>query len=94
MKKSKLSLEELSVNSFITNSDLQNETVVGGNMALEIATEVASQAAGSGCTFVSALGIVPDGIKIIKSIANSNANTDCAGATRTNCNDTFFPCKV
>jgi hypothetical protein len=106
MKKEKLNLTELKINSLITNlSGTDGKTLDGG-----IDNE------GEGTTFLPSRNPITCGLSqllhicmpfevtelaptlasVLGSVIRSGQRTDCAGATRAivNCNETISPCRV
>jgi hypothetical protein len=95
MKRNKLNLDQISVQSFVTSEESGMATFNGG-INDTIIIKVASYIDGlEPLCLVLHTAEATEGIhNILTGIRNSNANTMCAGATHTNCNDTFSPCKV
>jgi hypothetical protein len=92
----KLNLKELSVTSFVTTvSENEKNTVKGGVWG--DAVSIAGSHIEDICLPLDVLEAVYTTIQIYKSIQNSNANGNCAGATHTNCvgpRATWAPCRV
>jgi len=97
MKTNKLSLEELHVDSFITNiNKIEKNTIRGGVDILEPIFEALSRIH-EACLPLEILEATYSIVEINDKIEKSNANTICAGATHTRCdgpNVTWAPCKV
>lgn len=97
MKKEKLALKELSINSFVTCvNENEKQTFEGGSFwqnTLEAIAHSFSMVKHI-CLPVEVTEATVSVASIVTSIIKSNNGADCAGATHLNCKETFSPCKV
>jgi hypothetical protein len=105
MKNKKLSLRELTINSFVTSINKKQKDTFNGGVGVGTEDPVACAVTNDPvicalsqikhiCLTIEITETAESIASIIGSIVRSNANTECAGATHLNCNDTFSPCKV
>ncbi len=92
MKNEKLRIEELKVNSFITNLSGKEKNTLNGAAMVPGITDNAITCALSQikhiCLPIETTEVTISLNKISITIVNSNRNTDCTGATRIRCNAT------